>query len=181
MCFQGHGENSFSRSPQGCVRSCHISQMLLYLIISPQSTFHLFFSANLWGDQSNSLVLKRKCWTAELCGIVRNKWQTGTRLPNPASNNVAEANGLLHSVQGCMTFLIKKKKGHLSQLDLHGEHKGSVTSCHSLAWLRNRLCVAAEEWLCGCVAVLTDCMPLALEALYHWAQLFCCSEYGGHH
>lgn len=26
-----------------------------------------------------------------------------------------------------------------------------------------------------CVAVLTDCMPLALEALYHWAQLLCCS------
>lgn len=46
---------------------------------------------------------------------------------------------------------LKKKKSHLSELDLHGEHKGSVTSCHSLAQLRSRLCVASEEWLCGCV------------------------------
>lgn len=80
------------------------------------------------------------------------------RLPIPANSNGTKANGLLlHAV--VYDFLDLKKKIHLRELDLPGEHKGSVTSCHSLVCLRNPLHVASEGAVClkgVCVAVLTD-------------------------
>lgn len=135
--------------------------MLLYLIIFPQSTFHLFFSANLWGDQSNSLVLKRRCWTAELCGIVRNKWQTGTSFPNPASNNVTKANGLLHSVQWCMTFLIKKKKS--------SQRTRFAWWTQGIGDLVLQFGVAEESFVCGCWR-LCGCVD-RLHAISSWSSL----------